>query len=242
MAVALGSSVACSDPEVPRPSAETRPASVAESAAVSEAGRWREFRTQRFDDALSDDQRAMIEQLEQIGYVTGSQEAADAMGVTRHDPERAFAGLNFYVSGHAPEARLVDMDGRVLHRWSHDFWATWPDYPIQKTHSMTEYWRRAYLYENGDILAIHEGLGLLKLDKDSQLLWAQPNRAHHDLHVLPDGDIWVLTREASVVPWVHAETPTLEDFAVRLDADGNEQQRISLLLSLIHISEPTRLQ
>ncbi len=103
MAVALGSCVACSDPEPAPPTpAEASPASAPESPPISEAGRWREFRTQRFDDALSDEQRAMIEQLEQIGYVTGSQEAADATGVTRHDPGRAFAGLNFYVSGHAP--------------------------------------------------------------------------------------------------------------------------------------------
>lgn len=224
--------LACSDSE-PRSQPEAsatglEPTAVSEPR-IHEAGRFRKFRTQRFDEDLSDEQREMIEQLEAIGYATGSQDAGAAMGVTRHDAERAFQGLNFYVSGHAAEARLIDMDGRELHLWSHDFWSTWPDYPIAQSHAMTAYWRRAHLYENGDILAVHEGLGLVKLDRDSNLLWAQPNRAHHDLHVTPEGDIWVLTREAHVVPWVHPETPTLEDFAVRLDADGKEQQRISLI-------------
>ena len=196
---------------------------------VQDPGRWRKFRTQRFDPRLSAEQRNMIEKLEAIGYVSGSQEPPARTGVTVHDSERAVRGLNFYTSGHAPEARLIDMDGNELHRWGHDFWSIWPDYPIEKDHAMTEFWRRAYLYENGDVLGIHEGLGLIKLDRDSNVLWAKPNRAHHDLQVMPGGEIYMLAREARLVPWVHAEKPVLEDFVLVLNAKGEETHRVSVL-------------
>jgi len=193
------------------------------------AGRWRRYRTHRFDAGLTDTQRETIEQLEAIGYLPGSAKRSGVSGVTVHDRGRAYAGLNFYTSGHAPEALLMDMDGKVLHRWSCDFWAVWPDYPTYPGNENTQYWRRAYLYENGDILAIFEGLGLVKLDKNSKVLWEHPGKAHHDLEVAPNGDIYVLTRETRLLQGTHRTRPILEDFVSILGPDGVEKKRVSLL-------------
>ena len=44
----------------------------------------------------------------------------------------------------------------------------------------------AHLFENGDVLAIHEGLGIVKLDSSSEVLWARTYRVHHDLDVLDE--------------------------------------------------------
>lgn len=193
-------------------------------------GRWRRFRTHQFDHDLTDEQRAEIERLESIGYLGGTTEPGPLSGVTVHDRDKAYTGLNFYTSGHGPEAILMDMDGKVLHKWSYDFWEVWPDYPAKKGRAHTTFWRRAYLYPNGDVLAIFEGLGIIKLDKNSRLLWASPCRAHHDLDVLPDGKIYVLTREARMVPSFSEKKPVLEDFVSILDAaDGKELRRVSLL-------------
>ena len=169
-----------------------------------------------------------IERLEALGYLSGSKEV-DERGVKIHVKEKVYRGWNFYTSGHAPEALLIDMDGRELHRWRFDFWDAWPNYPIKKDHFTTEFWRRAYLYPNGDILAVFEGLGIIKLDKDSNLIWANPLRAHHDLEVLDNGDIYLLSREAHMVPRVHPSEPVLEDFISLLDANGNEELRFSVL-------------
>ena len=195
-------------------------------------GLWRKLRAQRVDPNLSEEQRERIAQLEAIGYLSGSVEASALAGVTLHDRERAYQGLNFYTSGHAPEAILMDMDGSVLHRWRHDFLDIWPDYPKGWLHTGAGFWRRAHLYENGDILAIFEGMGIIKLDKDSNLLWSSPVTAHHDLHVTPDGDIYVLTRKAHIVPRIDPQKPVLEDFISILDAEGKEKKRVSLLESL----------
>jgi hypothetical protein len=197
-----------------------------------EDGRWRRFRTHRFDPSLDPAQRAMIERLEAIGYAAGSTELEARATVTLHRPERAFAGANFFVSGHAQEALLVDMQGETLHRWQADFWSIWPDYPVSPDHPMTRFFRRGHLYPNGDILVIWEGLGIARLDRDSQVVWAQPIRAHHDLEVLPSGEIYVLTREAHVLPEVDEREPVLEDFISVLGPDGEERERVSLLAAL----------
>jgi hypothetical protein len=96
-------------------------------------------------------------------------------------------------------------------------------------HENTGWWRRAYLYPNGDVLAIFEGFGLVKVDKNSSLIWASPVAAHHDLDVLPNGDIFVLSRTAHVIPRINVQAPLLEDFISILGPDGAEKRRISLL-------------
>ena len=195
----------------------------------STPGRWRRFRTHKFDRGLTEVQRAQLEQLESIGYLQGSTKATLSSGVTVHVKEKVCSGLNFYTSGHDPEAVLMNMNGEVLHTWSYLFWKAWPDYPVRRKNPNTNFWRRAYLYPNGDILAIFDGLGIIKLDKSSRLLWANPCRAHHDLEVMPDGRIYVLTREARLVPHIDKEEPILEDFVTLLDTDGTELHRFSLL-------------
>jgi hypothetical protein len=192
-------------------------------------GRWRKTRTSMAEDLLTDEQRAQIERLRSIGYVAGSVEAPALTNVVVHEQGEVYSGLNFFVSGHAPEALLIDMDGTVLHRWHYDYEDAFPDHGPGRDKPDARFWRRAHLYPNGDILAIHEGLGILKLDNRSRLLWAKPYPVHHDLHVEPDGTIFVLTREAHIVPRVSERAPILEDYVSILGPDGAEQQRVSLL-------------
>ncbi len=201
----------------------------AEEESTLGEGRWRRYRTNRFDDSMTSEQRLALERLESIGYVGGVSRARVEAGVTVLDDAEVSAGLNLYTSGHGPEAVLMDMEGRVLHRWRRDFWDIWPDYPIDRDAEATQHFRRAHVYPNGDLLAIFEGLGLVKLDAASNVLWDFPGKAHHDLWVAPDGDVWVLTREAHVVPRVSPDAPILEDFVSVLDAGGREKRRVSLL-------------
>jgi hypothetical protein len=193
-------------------------------------GRWHMYRTHQFDADLTDEQRSQIAQLEAIGYAEGVHEGTFPSGVTRHDIERAGKGLNLLTSAHEPGALLIGMGGEVLHRWSLDFTDVWPDYPGKRQN--TTFWRRAHLFENGDVLAIYEGLGIIRVDKRSRLLWSSPVRAHHDMVPMPDGSVWVLTREARLIPRVHRKRPVMEDFLSLLDAGGNEVRRVSILEAL----------
>jgi hypothetical protein len=165
-------------------------------------------------------------------YLKGYRPAQDRSSVLRHDPSVASPGLNLYVSGHAAEAVLTDMEGQVLHRWAQPLRRLWPDlYTADPEVGKLEYWRRAHLFPNGDLLAIYEGLGIVKLDRGSRVLWAHRGGIHHDLEVLDDGRIWVLDREGRVLPRIRPGTPVLEDFVTLLAPDGRVLRRLSLLES-----------
>lgn len=186
-------------------------------------------------DDLTDEQQELFAALEAIGYLDGEVDAApdSATGVTIHDAARAQAGYNLVVSAHRPEALLMDMEGAVLHRWSKSFADVWPQVverePGKRDHPNARHWRRAFLFENGDLLAIYEGLGIVKLDRDSEVVWKRYNGAHHDLDVMPDGTIYLLTRHPRVLERIHATKPVLEDFVTVLDADGALVRSVSLL-------------
>jgi len=164
-----------------------------------------------------------------LPYLQGYRPAADRPVVEERDPGAAYQGLNLYVSGHAAEAVLMDMSGRTLHRWSYPLRRLWPDLAQDPEMAKLEYWRRAYLYPNGDLLAIYEGLGLVKLDARSRVLWSYRGGIHHDLFVTGDGTIYVLDREGKVIPRINPATGVLEDFVSVLSPAGKLLRRISVL-------------
>ena len=171
-----------------------------------------------------------VELLAQLGYVSGEFAPPDDVGVVRNDPGRTSPGLNFYVSGHAAAAILMDMEGRVLHRWHTTFRNVWPERKLRKRYRGKEWFRRAHLYENGDILGIWAGGGgLVRLDKDSNVVWSRGIWAHHDLQVMPDGRIYVLTSKSRRIPRIHATHWVIEDLVTVLDASGETVKSVSLL-------------
>ena len=189
-------------------------------------GKWREIRSS--DPELTQEQQEAIEELEAIGYVDGNREVVPTRMLTVNDP-RAYSGYNFYVSGHSSEVFLVGMEGEPIHKWQYQFWNAWPTYPVRIGAKGTNHFRRAYLYQNGDILAIFEGRGIIKVNKDSELLWAYPGRAHHDLEVLEDGTVYVLTREARMIRRIDPRRPVMEDSITILSPSGVGLKRISLI-------------
>lgn len=210
------------------PSEDDAPESVSLEEQLA-SGRFGKLRSRGRADSLSSEQREKIAQLESIGYVSGSRETFSEQTVPRYDRERATDGYNFYCSGHAPEAYLLDMDGEVLHRWNMPSAKAFPDFvPTHHTQN-GNFWRRAVLLDNGDVLGIFEGIGVFRIDRDSNLLWTNRNGAHHDLDVLADGRIVVITRKAHVVTRVHPTEPVLEDFLAVLSPEGVTLSEVSLL-------------
>jgi len=205
-----------------------RPAVVPGEEWNEPGGRWHML----IEGPTTDEQREEIQKLRAIGYVGGSEEPPEVTGVTVYDRARALPGLNFYTSGHSPGAILMDMEGNVLHEWHYDFIDAWRTGSMEELPRSTKgagFWRRAHLFENGDVLAIYDGMALVKVDKDSKLIWAYLEGAHHDLEVADDGTIYVLIREAHMVPRISEEHPILEDFVAIVDPDGKELRRVSLL-------------
>lgn len=197
------------------------------------AGRWRTARDWKEQGAAFREHEAEIERLRSIGYVTGSRPAPLNSGVLVREAA-ALDGLNLFSSGHVPGASLMDMDGNILHTWQMSLTEAWPDFPIEELNGNAEYWRDVHMFENGDILAIFEGFGIMKLDRDSNIIWKSLGGEHHDMHVLPDGRIVTLTRAPRVDMSINPNKPILEDFVTILDEDGHEVQSVSVLGALVN--------
>jgi hypothetical protein len=120
-------------------------------------------------------------------------------GVTVHVSERAFPGMNFRVSARGPEASLLDMEGNVLHRWQRSYPDSFPDQPADGRPGSVRSWRAALLLPNGDLLALFDGYGLVRLDRSSALLWAHPCPCHDGLAVDADGRVHVLDDGVSIL-------------------------------------------
>jgi hypothetical protein len=97
------------------------------------------------------------------------------------------------------------------------------------------FWRRVHLLENGELLAIFDPYGVIKLDRDSNLLWAtEPgSHFHHDLDVADDGRIFVLGKRSRVIAPLHPGVKTVEDLVIILDPAGRELDRFSIYEAFI---------
>lgn len=197
-----------------------------------ELGKWRRAR-ELPADALSDEQQRVIAELEAIGYADGTRAVQADQVIAVHDRDRAFQGYNLFNSGHASEAYLVDMDGRVLHRWGAAYADAFPNVAFRPGAPGTNHWRRVHLDEGGVLWAVHEGRGLVKLAFDSSIAWAVDNRAHHDLVPLGGGRVAVLARRGTVVPDLGTQHPVLIDFIEWYAADGTLERSVGILDALL---------
>ncbi len=171
----------------------------------------------------------LLEELGAIGYLAGTNPPGPTTGVIRHERALAEPGLNFFTSGHAPVAVLMDMEGGVLHEWRAEFRDIFPYHPraAKGVDPRRNFWRDAVLLPNGDIIVIWDLFGIFKLNRESRVLWVVPGGAHHDLQLTDDGGIVHLAAERRRLPEI-PENAAIDDFIVVRDADGVELSRLAL--------------
>jgi hypothetical protein len=146
--------------------------------------------------------------------------------------------------GRDSRAVLVNMRGQTIHQWHVPFSELWSDPPHLKgpVDDASVYFNDGHIYPNGDLLALIEGpitrnnssngYGLVKMDRDSRVLWKYAEKCHHDLDVGEDGIIYVLTNEVlKTVPrgLEFIPTPCMIDCVDVLSPEGKRLKRISLL-------------
>jgi Arylsulfotransferase (ASST) len=165
-------------------------------------------------------------------------------GVTIYDPLRAENGETLYAGGQEAAAYLIDMRGNVLHEWRRPYSTVWNKTASVKKPQPDEfvYFRKVRMVGDGDLLAIYEGVGdtpygygMVKLDRNSNVIWSYLGYTHHDFDVGPDGRIYVLTHEITTEPmpeFGNLVNPRIDDFLVVLSPEGKELAKIRLILSV----------
>lgn len=194
-------------------------------------GCWWPARDLSDESPLTTDQQEQIDRIQSLGYLSGYEDAPYVAGVTilRED---AYPGYNIIISGHGPGVTMIDMEGNQIHDWytpEVSLYGIWPD--AQDKTIPVDFWRRTHLEEDGDLIVMVECGGVVKVDKDSNLLWASEfNGAHHDICVSDiTGDIYVISRNIHINPEYSSTELLIEDYVCVLDSMGNEIEIFSIL-------------
>ena len=122
----------------------------------------------------------------------------DQGGLVRRNAAAMQPGMTFitYFADGEYRAGLLDEAGEWAHQWTIPYADSVALAPkiycsLDKTNLFIH---GAHLYPNGDILVSYEYQGLLKLDRESNLLWELDMVSHHSIEVADDGTIWTLGR------------------------------------------------
>jgi hypothetical protein len=170
-----------------------------------------------------------------------TQDVLKHLAVTADDPGRTFDGFTLVTTTEASRATLLDMRGKIVHRWELPLSRAWPSAPHIRR-PVTDgrvHWFRCHLYPNGDLLAVYHatgdtpyGYGLVKLDRDSNVLWTFAENVHHDVDVGDDGTIFTLTQKFVDPPAGAPEAKAkriLADYLVVLSPQGEMLKEVPIL-------------
>ena len=129
------------------------------------------------------------------------------------------------------------MHGEPVHTWTIPFSKVWPNPPHlrEKVDDARVCFFSGHLFPDGSLLVVLQGIqnsmngyGLVKLDKDSNVIWKHADNCHHDLDVGEDGTIYAIKHvSAHVLPegLDFLNSPALLDSLVVLKPDQAEQPK-----------------
>ncbi|MBP8300894.1 MAG: aryl-sulfate sulfotransferase, partial [Planctomycetes bacterium] len=143
---------------------------------------------------------------------------------------RAQPGLNLVtqIEGDALCVKVMDLDGKTVHRWAIDWWQIWPDaqhlperlVPRSKPGTHVN---GATLLDNGDLVFNFEHLGLVRLDPKGMVVWRLPYQTHHSVRRGDDGNLWVCGQKERTEPLPGLPSlapPFVEDVVLVVSPDG----------------------
>ncbi len=156
--------------------------------------------------------KARLEKMRSLPYtsVTDEKVSGGPSGVIVYDRERAWPGYNLYFDRMKTRALLLDMEGKVVHRWS-------------AVQTGEHGWEFGILLENGDLVTFAEDMETLRLDWNSVVLWRKLRPVHHEVCRLPDGTFYVIGREMQPYRGLLVKFPVM----IHMGADGDEIDRWS---------------
>jgi hypothetical protein len=175
--------------------------------------------------------RRALEALPYMSWVPIPKQDRGKSGVTQHNPRLAFQGINFYGSRPRSTAQLINMNGKVLHAWSSNV-----GQPSAEEMKWTELWphldhagwHHVELALDGFVYAINAYHSILKLDRDSKVVWSASIDAHHDLAFADSGDILALASQSRQITFARRKMVILDNHIVTLSPKGKVKRRFSL--------------
>ena len=168
-----------------------------------------------------------LQALQSIPYISAPVDLSQQVGLLGMRESEVTPGLNLFANRYHTTAALMDNKGKIVHRWT------------MKDRSA---WFAEEVTPDGDLLVEHGWDGdrhvdfpeergfpsrLTKLSRDSKVLWSVTLPVHHDLQILPDGNLLVLLDRVRKTSGAHPVT--IKDNTIAyLSPDGHVLREISL--------------
>ncbi|NIU46170.1 MAG: hypothetical protein GWN38_18925 [Nitrospinaceae bacterium] len=134
------------------------------------------------------------------------------------------------------------MEGNIVHKWQVPIEQYWDTANAQNRGFNPQLahvgWRAAKALPNGDLIFIAIayrspwGLAMVRVDKDSRVIWSYLKNAHHDFDIGDDGRIYLLTHDIiQTAPkgLEFLDMPAFDERINILSPDGKELYEFSLL-------------
>lgn len=161
---------------------------------------------------------AARETLSALPYIDGTADPnSAASGVLSWEPARSWPGLNLYCARTLKAALLFGMDGKVVAAWH---------FPLRGVDHCA-------VFADGSALGLIQDRALLKVGRDSRVLWTFEAEVHHAFFEAPGGSIYVLARRPLSRPELHPRRRVYDDLVIELGPDGAARREISLLGALL---------
>ncbi len=180
---------------------------------------------------IQEDDKALaqeIDRLRSLGYAGASEEAAEPAlnGLTRLDENRWSPGYTLFNSRNYCVAELIGLAGEVVHTWEQPKGRAWDD---------------CMLLADGHLLVVgadrvttpdapidDEARFVMRLTWDSEVVWKRTMFAHHDLDVLPNQELIVVTHKYERIPELKKGRETVVDYLTLMSVDGKVKEEKSL--------------
>ena len=163
----------------------------------------------------------------------------DGVVTNKTDDDSLVLMVGFFDSEN--QARLVERDGTVAHRWSLDYFEHFPAEEQRYCDVDSSLWvdtHGALVTEAGELLFNYELCGTVKLDQCGSVMWAISDDTHHSMTRAEGGGYWTLGRYV----WDPSEEPDRfppfsttgsqdvieEDTIMRISEDGEILEEISI--------------
>ena len=127
-------------------------------------------------------------------------------------------------------AKIIDLNGKTVHKWDIDWFEIWsnpehlPESIVPKAQPGTNI-HGAVVMKNGDLVFNFESKGLVRLDRDGEVVWRLPYITHHSVHQHDDGNdnLWVSgtryqTEKVDRLP--HLNPPFHEETILKVSPEG----------------------